>query len=136
MGPGLMPSSMRLAVGLVAALVAGTWLGVAFELFLWDHPEERWLTAGAARGAASFAVAFAVCEVARRLLRAGWFFLVPVTALVGAVLYDGVTLAWDGSAAWLVARIVAYWIVSLPVMAAVVVLGHVATKRKQTGAGV
>ena len=51
-----------------------------------------------------------------------------ITALVGAVLYDQVTLAWSGGLAFVVVRIVAFWFVSAPVMALVVALAHGATK--------
>jgi hypothetical protein len=126
-----MTSSMRLAVGLVAAVVAGVWLALALDWYLWaDLPEENRRAYAVARGAVWYVVAFGLCEVVRRLLRRGWLFLVPVTVLVGALLYDGVTLAWDGSAVFVLVRIVAYWFVSVPVMAAVVTLAHAATKRR------
>jgi hypothetical protein len=87
MGASLMTPSMRLAVGLVAAIVAGAWLGLAYDWFLWsDVPEENRPAFAAARGAVWYAVAFGISEVVRRLLRAGWFFLVPVTVLVGALI--------------------------------------------------
>jgi hypothetical protein len=131
-----MSSSMRLVVGLVAAIVAGAWLGVAYEWYLNDVPQERQSTAAAARGALWFAVAFGLCEVARRLLRRGWLFIVPVTVLVGAIIYDGATLAWSGGLVFVLVRIVAYCFVSVPAMAAVVTLAHAVTKGSRATAGV
>ena len=116
----------RLLVGLVAAVAAGTCLGVTVDWIAssggWD---EMHLGAEALRGGAWFAAAFLVAEAVRRRAGFGAIFVVPTTCMLGAALFGSIGYMDDGQ--WVgvePARVFLLTVLSLPVMASVFAIGH------------
>ena len=70
--------ALAAGAGALLVVVAGAWLALALDWYIWaDLEEENRRTYAVAGGAIWYAIAFGACEVARRLLRRGWLFLPP-----------------------------------------------------------